>query len=76
MIVMVSDGSPANCSVASLNHLVTRLGHEYDIACVHVAIDRVGEVEFPYQVDLYGFQFDAAVARFGALIAKMAARWG
>jgi len=75
LIIMVSDGEPAECTVEALRRLVERLTRTSGIVCVQAAVDRIKEVAFPHYVDLTQYPFDEAVRRFGELIVKLTAGW-
>jgi hypothetical protein len=71
LIVMISDGSPTECTVEAVRHQVRLLARDRGIACVHVSVGRGGEVAFPQHVDLSAYPFDEAVRRFGALLMRL-----
>jgi hypothetical protein len=75
LLIMISDGSPSECTFASLKQLVSRLTHDYGIVCAQVAVEPLDEIAFPHYVDLSQYPMDEAVARFGALIVRLTAAW-
>lgn len=75
LLIMVSDGSPTDCTVEALKNLVARLGREYGIVCVQVAVDRMEVLAFPHYVDLSQYGMNEALTRFGRLIIQLTAAW-
>ena len=75
LLVMISDGSPTECTFESLKNLVAKLTRDYDIICAQVAVQQMKEIAFPHYVDLSQYSFDEAVARFGNLLMKLTASW-
>jgi hypothetical protein len=75
LVVMISDGSPTECTVESLKKLVGRLTRDEGILCAQVAVQPLTEIAFPHYVDLSGRPLDAAVAQFGRLLMKLTAGW-
>ena len=74
VLVMISDGLPTECSVAALRGLVTTLTRRKGVVCAQVAVRKLEEECFPHHVVLDDDQADAAVARFGRMIADLARR--
>src|SRR3569623_299796 len=74
VLVMISDGLPTECSVASLRNLVTELSNRRGIVCAQVALRRLEEVCFPHYVVLDDHEPDVAVARFGRMIGDLCGR--
>lgn len=70
ILLMVSDGSPTECSWESLRGLVSKLTKQ-GFVCVQVAVDRIYEPAFDYFVDLAGYDFRTAVRQFGKLVQKL-----
>jgi len=75
LLIMISDGSPTECSVEALTDLVQRLQRDYGIVCVQVAVDSIEHEAFPDFVDLTAFDFHEAVARFGQMIRQHTRHW-
>ena len=75
LLVMISDGSPAQCTFESLKNLVRRLTLEKGIICAQVAVEEMEEIAFPHFVDLSLYPTDEAVARFGRLLIKLTTLW-
>lgn len=73
VVVMISDGLPTECSVDALRALVQTLTRKRGIVCAQVAVNALEEVCFPHYVVLDG-AIEAAVARFGRMIADLARR--
>jgi hypothetical protein len=73
VLVMVSDGLPTQCSVATLRGLVGRLDRE-GFVCAQVAVGPISEPCFPDCVPLLEPDLGPAAARFGASIAGWVAR--
>ncbi len=74
LLVMISDGLPTECSVGALRGLVSRLGGRMGISCAQVAVQPLAEVCFPHYVVLEEGDQDAAVRRFGAIVARLVQR--
>lgn len=70
LLVMISDGSPTDCSVESLRALVKRLTAER-IACAQVAVQPIDDVCFPDYVLVDDKNLSDAVGRFGKIIARL-----
>jgi hypothetical protein len=75
LLLMVSDAAPAECTFASLKHLVERLTREHGIVCAQVAVANIEEIAFPHHLDLSRYALDEAVARFGGLLMKLTSGW-
>jgi hypothetical protein len=71
LLVMVSDGSPTECSVASLRHLVGRLERRHHLRCAQVALLPLEEQCFPHYIELLDDNLDPVVRRFGAVITRL-----
>jgi len=72
---MISDGSPSECTVASLKNLVARLSSQHGTVCVQVAVEPLDEIAFPHYVDLSRYSLNEAVARFGKMIIRLTRDW-
>ena len=72
VIVMISDGLPTECSVASLRGLVTMLTKRRGIVCAQVAVRKLEEECFPHYIVLDDSEIDVAVAKFGRMIGDLA----
>lgn len=70
LLVMISDGSPTECSVESLRALVKRLTSN-GIACAQVAVQPITEVCFPDYVLVDDENLSDAVGRFGRIVVKL-----
>jgi hypothetical protein len=70
LLVMISDGSPTECSVESLRALVKRLTAER-IACAQVAVQPIADICFPDYVLVDDKDLSDAVGRFGKITAKL-----
>jgi nitric oxide reductase activation protein len=75
LLIMISDGSPTECSVESLRSLVARLTRRGGFVCAQVAVDEMEEICFPHFVDLSKYPLDEAVGRFGKLLMKLTEAW-
>lgn len=75
LLVMISDGMPAECSAASLRHLVHHLTEEHGLVCAQVAVAPLEEVCFPHYLDLSQCSLDEAVSRFGRLMVRLTSSW-
>jgi len=71
LIVMISDGYPAECSFASLKALVETLTRKHGILCAQVAVYNITNIAFPHFTDLSQMPFDEAVSHFGRMIRKL-----
>jgi Mg-chelatase subunit ChlD len=70
MLVMISDGSPTECSVAALRALVRRLTRD-KFLCAQVAVAPLDEVCFPHHVLLEEDNQTECVRRFGAIVMRL-----
>lgn len=75
LIVMISDGSPAECSVASLRNLVGVLEKRYGIACAQVAVAPLSEICFPHFLDVSSKPTREAVRQFARLLVRLTRAW-
>ncbi|HEV7920949.1 MAG TPA: vWA domain-containing protein [Thermoanaerobaculia bacterium] len=75
LLVMISDGSPTECSVESLRALVKKLTAG-GIACAQVAVQPMEEEEvcFPDHVLVDDADLSDAVGRFGRVVARLVRR--
>jgi hypothetical protein len=71
LLVMISDGSPTECSVAALTALVQRLTRRMNILCAQVAVRPLDDVCFPHHVLLEAGSIDESVKRFGEVVMKL-----
>jgi hypothetical protein len=71
LLVMISDGSPTQCSVAALRALVQRLTARQKVLCAQVAVAPLDEVCFPHYVLLEENDQAACVRRFGATVLRL-----
>lgn len=74
LLVMISDGLPTECSAAALRGLVASLGRRSRICCAQVAVQPLEEVCFPHYVVLEDGNQDAAVRKFGGIVARLVQR--
>jgi len=75
LLVMISDGSPTECTVESLKDLVEQLTRRDGLVCAQIAVEEMDEVCFPHFVDLSKYPLDEAVGRFGRLLMKLTEPW-
>lgn len=71
VLVMISDGLPTECSVASLRELVLTLTRRERMVCAQAAVQPLAEVCFPNYVVLNDVSIEATVAKFGNVIARL-----
>lgn len=71
VLVMISDGSPSDCSVAALRNLVHKLSHKHRMVCAQVAVAPLTDICFPYYVTLDPADWRESVRRFGTIIASL-----
>jgi hypothetical protein len=71
LLVMISDGSPTQCSVAALTALVQRLTRRMKIMCAQVAVRPLDDICFPHYVQLDEDSIDDSVKRFGTIVMKL-----
>lgn len=71
LLVMISDGLPTECSVASLRELVTTLTRRERMVCAQAAVQPLAEVCFPNYVVLNDASIEATVVKFGNVIARL-----
>jgi hypothetical protein len=75
LLVMISDGSPTECTFDSLKNLVATLTNRHRIVCAQVAVEQMEYIAFPHFVDLSRYSLDEAVSRFGGMITQLTAPW-
>ena len=75
LLIMISDGSPTQCTFESLKRLVERLRREHGIRCVQIALEPMTNVAFPQFVDVSGLEMPQAVRSFVRLLLKNTADW-
>jgi len=71
LLVMISDGSPTECTVAALKSLVNTLTNRMKITCAQVTVHPLEEIAFPDYVDLSTQETGVAVRKFGNMIAGL-----
>jgi hypothetical protein len=70
LLVMISDGLPTQCTVASLKALVARLTR-WNYCCAQVAVRPLEEICFPHYILLDDQQLDASVRKFGEVVVRL-----
>ena len=75
LLIMVSDGSPTECTFESLKALVEKLTRRHGIVCAQAAVESMGEIAFPHFVDLGQDPLDEAVSRFGRMLMRLTSGW-
>ena len=70
LLVMVSDGSPTECTVAALQALVRRLTGRMGMLCAQVAVRPLDDVCFPHFV-LLEDEADECVRKFGQVMLRL-----
>lgn len=75
LLIMISDGSPTECTEDALKALVEKLERDAGIVCTQVAVDEMDAECFRYFVDLGRYSFEEAVSRFGRLLMQLTAQW-
>ncbi len=70
VIVMISDGSPTECTTEALRNLVDELTRE-GLICAQAAVSPVRHDCFSHRVDLSCCAMEDAVAEFGDLIVRL-----
>ncbi len=73
LLVMISDGSPTECTVEALRALVARLTRKMGISCAQVAVRPVDHVCFPRYVELEEDDLGKAVPRFCSILERLVA---
>jgi hypothetical protein len=71
LLVMISDGSPTECSTGALKALVRHLSRRERICCAQVAVRPIDVVCFPHYVEIESQETGEAVRRFGKLIVDL-----
>jgi hypothetical protein len=71
LLVMISDGSPTECSVNALKALVNRLTRRMKICCAQVAVCPLDHVCFPNYIVLDQENQEASVRQFGEVMARL-----
>jgi hypothetical protein len=74
VLVMISDGLPTECSVASLRGLVQQLSRRHNMCCAQVAVRPIEEVCFPHYVELDTDSLDVSTRKFGEIVSNLARR--
>ncbi|MBK8269914.1 MAG: VWA domain-containing protein [Planctomycetes bacterium] len=75
LLIMISDGSPTQCTFESLKRLVERLHREHGIRCMQIALERMTNMAFPQYVDVSGLEMSFAVRSFVRLLLKNTSDW-
>ena len=75
LLIMISDGSPSECTFEALRNLVVQLECRHGILCAQVAVEPLGRIAFPHYVDLSKYPYSEAVRRFGQLLVKLTTPW-
>lgn len=73
LLVMISDGLPTECSTAALRALVDRLTRG-GFCCAQIAVRPLEERCFRNYVEVADADMDAAVRRFGSIVAMLVSR--
>jgi len=71
LLVMISDGLPTECTVASLRELVQTLGRRWHMVCAQVAVQPLAEVCFPHYVVCNDPTIEQTVTRFGKIVMNL-----
>ncbi len=70
LLVMISDGSPTECSVTALSNLVVRLTRQ-GFLCAQVAVEELEDICFPHHLLLDSDDLDGAVKGFAAVVERL-----
>jgi len=68
LLVMISDGSPTECTTTALTALVTRLTRRWKMCCAQVAVCPISAKCFPHYVELVDEDLTTSVRKFGGII--------
>ncbi len=71
LLIMVSDGSPTECTVEALRNLVAQLTRRHGFLCVQVALRRLDHVTFPHHVEILDDDMSSAVSAFGRCVVRL-----
>jgi cobalamin biosynthesis protein CobT len=71
LLVMISDGSPTECTVTALRGLVQRLTKRMKICCAQVAVCPLEHICFPHYILLDQANVDLSVRQFGNTMMKL-----
>jgi len=71
LLVMISDGSPTECSVSSLRALVQRLTHRHHICCAQVAVCELDHICFDNYILLDVNNVEESVRKFGQTMVRL-----
>ena len=71
LLVMISDGSPTDCTTTALRALVNRLSTREGMCCAQVALRELDEVCFANYIPLHAENLDESVRAFGAIITRL-----
>jgi hypothetical protein len=74
VLVMISDGLPTECSASALRALAKNLTRRHGLCCAQVAVRPLEEVCFKHYVEIDDEHMDAAVRKFGSIVAKLVGR--
>ncbi len=75
LLVMISDGSPTECSVDALRGTVSALQRRHGIVCAQVAVAHLKQVAFPHFLDVTEMPTSEATSRFGRLLQRLTTHW-
>jgi len=73
LLIMISDGSPTECTVEALRTLVADLTRK-KICCAQVAVAELREICFPHYILLDDEDFMSSVRQFGKTVSKLVMR--
>ncbi|MEM7392203.1 MAG: hypothetical protein AAF492_07625 [Verrucomicrobiota bacterium] len=71
LLVMISDGSPTECTTTALRKLVNRLVSRHRIACAQIAVRPLEEKCFPHYVEIQDLDPAIAVQKFGKVMSSL-----
>lgn len=71
LLIMISDGSPTECSVQALRQLVQRIGRNFNISCAQIAVQPLDEICFPHYIEVMDQNLDLAIHQFGQIVARL-----
>lgn len=71
LLVMISDGSPTECTVTALRGLVQRLTKRSKMCCAQVAVCPLDHICFPHYILLDQENVDLSVRQFGTTMMKL-----
>lgn len=71
LLIMISDGSPTECSVSSLKNVVHKASTRMGICCAQIALRTIEHICFPHYIELLDDDFEKSIHQFGSIIRRL-----